>query len=282
MTSHDEKQTKKVNPYKTNLDPGNAYWMARLAREAYRSKSDEDNSPDEDKILKSLKGDDSGFLKVIGFSHKSSQAILVEHKKYYCMAFRGTDEIKDWLDNMNLAVSEELFGEFHTGFWKATQDIWDDIFGKYEALKKVSLRPKPMFFTGHSLGGAMASVAAAIFIEEDIPFTSCYTFGQPRVVRRETSRVMNNECQSRFFRFHNNNDIVARIPQRLMGYSHFGTYLYIDTDMEICLDGVGFWYRFMDSVQGFIDDIGEMGLDAIEDHDINEYLEAVERWCFKD
>ncbi len=44
MTSHDEKQNKKVDPYQTNLDPGNAYWMARLACEAYQSK--EDNSPD--------------------------------------------------------------------------------------------------------------------------------------------------------------------------------------------------------------------------------------------
>ncbi len=230
--------------------------------------------------MESLQGDDPGFLKVIGYSNKSSQAILVEHEDYYCMAFRGTDEIRDWLDNINYAVANQLFGQFHTGFWKATQDIWADIFGDYE--KWMASSSKPMFFTGHSLGGAMASVASAIFINEDFPFTSCYTFGQPRVVGRKTSRFMNSECKGRFFRFHNNNDLVTRIPARLMGYSHFGTYLYIDTDENICPKNIGFWYRFMDSVKGIVDDIGEMGLDGIKDHDVTKYLKAVERWCIKE
>ena len=73
----------------------------------------------------------------------------------------------------------------------------------------------------------MATIAAAKFIHEDMPFTSVYTFGQPRAMTRDTSRIFNMECKSRFFRFHNNNDLVTRVPARVMGYSHVGSYMYI-------------------------------------------------------
>ena len=43
-----------VNPYKTNLDQGNAYWMARISKEVYLKKSDINQMPDEEKILKNL------------------------------------------------------------------------------------------------------------------------------------------------------------------------------------------------------------------------------------
>lgn len=38
-----------------------------------------------------------------------------------------------------------------------------------------------LWLTGHSLGGAMATLAAAWLAERKIPFSGAYTFGQPRV-----------------------------------------------------------------------------------------------------
>jgi predicted lipase len=265
---------KKVSPYKTNLDAGNAYWMARISKEVYLKKSEDDQTPDEDAILQNLKRDDEKFVAVYGFNKNSAQAALVEHEDYLCMAFRGTDELADWLDNINSFTTKELFGEFHRGFWNSVVDVWaiDEKLRELQSIKK-----RPLFITGHSLGGAMATIAAARFIHEDKPFTSVYTFGQPRALSRDTARIFNSEGKSRYFRFHNNNDLVTRIPARFMGYSHIGTYLYISQEKMIH-EEAGFWFRFVDYVDGAFEACKEKGIDGIEDHDICKYLAAIEDW----
>ena len=193
------------------------------------------------------------------------------------MAFRGTDELSDWLDNINVCSTKELSGEFHRGFWNSVEDIREPIFMRYKDLQKQ--RKRPLFITGHSLGGAMATITASKLIYENEPFTSVYTFGQPRALTRETSKIFNMECKSRFFRFHNNNDIVTGVPSRLMGYSHIGTYLYISKEQTIHQE-TGFWFRFVDHFDGALDALREKGIDAIEDHDISKYLKAIQEWKF--
>jgi hypothetical protein len=269
---------KTVSPYKTLLDAGNAYWMARLSKVVYLKKSEDNQAPDEKAILADLKAQDDKFISVFGTDKNSAQAALIEHEDYICLAFRGTDEVADWLDNINAFATRELFGEFHRGFWKSVEDVWQPLMERLEVCQVKKKRP--LFFTGHSLGGAMATIAAARFIHQDRPFTSVYTFGQPRALTRDTARIFNIECKDRYFRFHNNNDIVTRVPARLMGYSHIGSYLYISQEQELYRES-GFWFRFVDYVDGALSAIKEKGIDAVEDHDVGKYLSAVETWDFK-
>ncbi len=278
-----------VSTLKSGLDKGNAYWMARLAKASYFSISESDNSPDEDGILTHLKADDPDFRSVFGVNKNSAQAILVEHKNYLAIAFRGTDETADWLDNLDAFPTKILFGEIHRGFWKSFIDVWYELklqmaniqYERHEAGEK----PAPLFFAGHSLGGAMATVAAAHYIHEDLPFTSVYTFGQPRALERHTARIFNTECASRYFRFHNNNDIVTRVPARLMGYSHVGSYLYISQEKKIYQEP-SYWFRFIDYFDGAFDSVkqhiqNKKPLSIIQDHNIQHYLEAIEKWDFE-
>lgn len=268
---------RKVSPYKTKLDKNTAYWMARLAKDVYLSVSKSNKKPCKDKILSSIKSDDPKFISVLAADQNSAQAALIEHEDYLVMAFRGTDQLADWLDNLNAFSTKVLFGEFHRGFWNSLEDIWQPIYDQSLELQKE--KPRPLFLTGHSLGGAMATVAAAKLIHDDKPFTSVYTFGQPRALERETARIFNMECRSRYFRFHNNNDLVTRVPARLMGYSHVGSYLYISQEKHICPDP-GFWYRFVDYFDGALSAALEKGLDMIEDHDMEDYLNAIESWKY--
>lgn len=269
---------KKVAPYKTTLDAGNAYWMARIAKEVYLPTSETNPKPHEEQILENLRKDDEDFVSVYGVDHNSAQAAVIEHEEYLCIAFRGTDEIDDWLDNLKAFSTDQLFGGFHYGFFSSLEDVWKPIDMKCRFLQQQKKRP--IFFTGHSLGGAMATVAAAKYIYEDKPFNNLYTFGQPRVVTRETARILNSECRSIYFRFHNNNDIVTRVPARLMGYSHAGSYLYISEEKEIHPEA-GFWFKFVDYIDGAIESLKEKGIDGIEDHNMDNYLEAVDNWDFK-
>jgi hypothetical protein len=281
----------KIEPINTRLSSGNAYWMARIAAAVYLKKSNTDHFPDEKKILADLKAEDPKFLNVYGYSKNTAQAALIEHDDYFCFAFRGTDEIEDWLDNGNVFPEKKFFGEFHRGFLRSLEDVWEPLYQQYYQLWQqdvaqnaivngkviINKTPRPVFITGHSLGGAMAMIAAAKLIHADKPFTSAYTFGQPRAMSLDTSRIFNNEAKSRVYRFQNNNDVVTRIPARLMGYSHAGSFLYISDKLKLYNDP-GFWYQFLDALDGALDAIKHQKLDAIEDHGMKYYLAAIKKW----
>ncbi len=132
--------------------------------------------------------------------------------------------------------------------------------------------------TGHSLGGAMASIAAARLLDEDKPFIAVYTFGQPRCMKRKTAQIFNAEVGGRCHRFQNNEDIVTRVPARVTGYRHVGRCLYIDRDGVIQTDP-GFWYKFLDLVSGAVEKIATTAKFAmIAAHDIDAYLAAIRGW----
>ncbi len=269
---------KKIAPYTTGLHAGNAYWMARISKEVYLQQSEGNQMPHETQILDNLKSEDAKFMSVFGVDKNSAQAALIEHEDYLCMGFRGTNELADWLDNINAFSTPALFGEFHRGFWNSVEDVWEPIDRRCRELQQQ--RKRPIFFTGHSLGGAMATIAAARYIQEDKPFTSVYTFGQPRAMTRSTALIFNSECRARFFRFHNNNDLVTRVPARLMGYSHIGSYLYISEEQELCREP-GFWFKFLDYFDGAMSALQEKGIDGVEDHNMDKYLAAVKAWKLK-
>ena len=278
----------KMQPYETGFHQGNACWMAKIAEAAYRTK-DGESAPAAERILEELRADPDGrgFQKVKGYDNKSSQAIFVDHRSFLCVAFRGTDEWRDWLDNLDIGKTDEKLGlgKFHEGFWEATHDIWSKIDADIKGAR--SKKPRPLFITGHSLGGAMATVATAILVSEDRPFTSTYTFGQPRAVARDAGRLLNVECKDRFFRFCNNMDVVTRIPARLGGFTHVGQVIYIDNDL-VMHKNIGRWQQFIDSMEGVVDNLKEQGVsggisslkDMIQDHDMRHYIEAVEHWRF--
>ena len=261
----------KVEPYNTRLCQGNAYWMAVLSRLSYYDK--------DDRILAELHGmpNGLGFEGVKIFSNKSSQAIFVEHKDYLTIAFRGTDEFGDWIDNLKILRKPlDGFTDCHGGFLDATNDIWGDIDDAYKEARKNEKRP--LFITGHSLGGALATIAATKLLHESRPFISVYTFGQPRVLTEESATKFDSFKRAHFYRFQNNNDIVSRVPARAGGYKHVGDCVYINLDGEITFDP-GLWYRFVDTVEGAVDTIKDHGLKSITqlaaDHKIPRYEEAV-------
>jgi len=233
-----------IQPRTTLYTPGNAYWMARVAQAVYEQKPN--GAPDEDKVLHALQAGEHAetFIKVEGFNVRSSQGVVVRHQDCIIAAFRGTDEAADWLDNINAVSIDHPLGEVHRGFEAALMDIWPQMKSVIRKLQPPGDAPRlPIWLTGHSLGGAMAILAAAQLIVEDAPFYGVYTFGQPRVGDRDFARTYNIEAASRTFRFQNNNDIVTRVPARLMGYSHVGKFVYISEDMQLSSD-LGFWYRY--------------------------------------
>ncbi|MBI3229486.1 MAG: hypothetical protein HYZ45_04650 [Burkholderiales bacterium] len=78
-----------------------------------------------------------------------------------------------------------------------------------------------ILFTGHSLGAALASLAASRYHHVD----HLYTFGSPRLGDQDFANSMAHVNHSRFV---NCCDLVTTVPPELFGYRHFGTLHYID------------------------------------------------------
>ncbi|MDJ0898451.1 MAG: alpha/beta hydrolase [Xenococcus sp. MO_188.B8] len=274
-------------PNTSNYKPENAYWMAYFSSLAYKKQSKTDPTPDTNKILAELKSKDQNFLTVEGFNRESSQAIIIQHEDYVVAAFRGTDELVDWIDNIKAFPTQGPLGKVHSGFYNAFLDVWK-LEKMWEKIKQLQNRgqgkiKRPLWITGHSLGGAIATIAAAWLAEQKITLYGVYTYGQPRCGDESFQIAFDSKLGKKFFRFQNNNDIVTRVPSRLMGYEHVGKFIYITQEKELKTD-VSFWYQFVDRVEGVVENIfdQEIKLDQINDHKLIEgYIAGIEAWGTK-
>lgn len=134
------------------------------------------------------------------------------------IVFRGTDfkEMSDWFTNFQRKAASTPHGGAHGGFYGAYQKLRGQI---REIV--TSRKPKHLWVTGHSLGGALALLCASDLAEEGtLPFAGLMTFGQPLMVRTELADYLNNLLAGKYARFVNRDDIVARVDP---GYSACGS-----------------------------------------------------------
>ena len=136
---------------------------------------------------------------------------------YLVLAFRGTEKkVSDWLTDARCVPAVEGQAKVHTGFLEAftvkrdaegrtARQVVEEILGRPEA-RGADGGPLPLFITGHSLGGALALLAAKL-VAPDVN-GACYTFGAPRVGNYEYFR----NVRTPVYRVVNSADLVPRVP----------------------------------------------------------------------
>jgi alpha-beta hydrolase superfamily lysophospholipase len=113
----------------------------------------------------------------------------------------------------------------HSGFWRSWVDARD---GVLTAVKSAS-NSHPGYkvaATGHSLGGAIATLAAAQLRNDGYNVT-LYTFGAPRIASSTLSSYITNQAGGNY-RITHWNDPVPRVPPTLMNYVHISPEYYIN------------------------------------------------------
>jgi len=219
-------------PQARNFDLVNAWWMSELSLLAYVR--------DQGVVQDVLQN--AGFAEVRFFDRDGTQAFSAYNDAFLVVAFRGTerDELEDVITDLSFWPSEsEYGGRVHKGFQAALNRVWPEI---AEYLLQVQGRSDGQlsnWFTGHSLGGALAALAARRFG----PVRSVYTFGAPRVGNLRFRRHYPIPA----FRFVNNNDIVPLLPPSFF-FKHIGRLKYIDSRHRI-QDRAGVLRRFQDSLR---------------------------------
>lgn len=288
-------------PNSKNYEPSNAHLLALVSQLAY-----EDNpelltyraeswgftptffDKDETQVL-ALESDQAviiaprgteikreGPLKKRGLIRRLIRAII----RLYCLwAFRidiDKLDISDVLTDLDIRKRPgPLAGKVHKGFLDAFNLVWDDKILPY--LEEIRKRrgDVPIFVTGHSLGGALATLMAAAALENGIRPAGVYVYGSPRVGDFDFVKALNQLLGDLIWRLTNNNDFVARIPPSfLFRFRHAGHLVYLTSDGRTVIDpDYGFVRR--DRVRGRIEDFGRIGPDGGKDHLLKSYLPAL-------
>ncbi|MDV2503051.1 MAG: lipase family protein [bacterium] len=205
------------------------------------------------------------------FDKNGTQAFVAAGDTRIVVAFRGTEEIADWLADIDAGFTRYAYGRIHRGFSRALLEIWPDLFKTVMDWHMDSMEVRELLVTGHSLGAVLATLA---FI--GLEASRLVTFGSPRVGDSGFARWFNKTYRGFATRFVNNNDIVPRTPPYLAGYRHVGRLAYITAAGRIKGDATA-WFRLKDAAFGFRGDIMLAGVDAIKDHSMTAYASAIQR-----
>jgi triacylglycerol lipase len=157
-----------------------------------------------------------GFQEVRILRGFSTQGFVARHGAIEVVAFRGTEPIKadDWFSDVNYyqrALSADVPGLVHGGFANALGEIAADTVG---AVGELAAREETrVFITGHSLGGALAVLAAALLhFGSGRRIAGVFTYGQPRVGDPAFSEAYDKALGSVTFRYVNDLDVVPHVP----------------------------------------------------------------------
>lgn len=208
----------------TGFSPVNAWWLADAALLAYW-----DEGPG--KAIWSSAGFASEFI-----SDAGAQAYVAWTDTFAIVSFRGTEpnEFRDFLDIISLfPVPWVRDGRVHEGFLKQFNHVWPRIDRRLQGLSG-----RPVFFTGHSLGGALATLALDAFGRGQ-----AYTVGSPLVGNRAFVAGFNRRHGERSFRYVNNSDLVTFIPPPgwLLNYAHVDRRKFIDDEGRVSDAGLS-WF----------------------------------------
>ena len=178
--------------------------------------------------------------------------VLKAHGATYIF-IAGTDEFKDVVTDIRLAPSrfngESSNIKVHVGFEDAYRSI-------ESLLMNYCKNEKNVIIAGHSMGGAIATLAA-YKLARTVQSVTCVTFGSPRVGNRAFIKNFNKIVKSSY-RIVYRNDVVTKFPKLLFWYRHVDT-LYQSKRKR--------WFSFFTSML---------------DHPMNNYIDGIDgdMWTF--
>lgn len=207
--------------------------------------------------MKRLKGGmktnfDYTVAQFISNKDTDTNAIIVDGHDRILVAFQGTKSLKNLMTDLNafytrlnrvlptgLATPEggNTWGDrakVHRGFADAytsvSREVIDSVSFQYKR------EPRPIYFSGHSLGGALATLCALDcfhnldIVGEDI---TVITYGSPRVGNKEFQKAYDDKI-SAHWRVENVPDIIPSLPK--VGYMHVGKKVLITATGDLFID----------------------------------------------
>ena len=230
----------RTNPFRhdaAEYEPVNAWWLAEASMLAYAEPAF---------ITATLA---STGLTAEGFNINfyvggGTQCYVLEAPDFAVAVFRGTQVDDFWASAVDIATDAQFIlvrdgagGRVHKGFLQALGKVWA---GLSEHLRRLTeAGGRTLWFTGHSLGGALAALSAERAAREyGANVGGLYIFGAPRIGDASfKARLDSGGLGQKTFRVVYDADIIARVPPKVF-YQHVGRLRLIDADGRLRhLDG---------------------------------------------
>lgn len=196
--------------------PETASWLADAAALAYQPFDD---------IERAFRSQSDG-PSLTFFDREGTQAYLAEYDSCTVIAFRGTQrDYRDILTDLDFrkAAANALGGKVHRGFYTALGAIQPD-------LERAVRFNRPIYITGHSLGGALALLAASVLNRPIYLMRTnlvLYTFGCPRVGNEQFTTFLHLFENVRHYRVTNVADVVPWVPFMSLQFRHGGEHRHL-------------------------------------------------------
>ncbi|MEU3413286.1 lipase family protein [Streptomyces sp. NPDC006658] len=252
-----------------------AYWLARAAELAYRNEAAIEEQAAQ-WGFEEVRHHHTRFTPP--FPLQDTQAYTLASDRMIVTAFRGTEpaQIKDWLSD---ATTPPLpgpggTGYVHHGFAQALDSVYPAV---HDTLAELRTDGQAVYFTGHSLGAALAMPAGArLYLQEPyLAADGVYTYGQPRTCDRLLAEAFHEGFGGRMYRFVNNNDIVPQLPPEPV-YTHVRALRYFDSTGRLH-ESMPLLSALGDRARGLTSDPFAPASDGVRDHLVRRYLAALEQ-----
>jgi hypothetical protein len=199
-----------------------------------------------------------GFQNCDFVEHNAAQGFVASCSDLVLVCFRGTESTADWLSNLKVIPKavNELGSSVHAGFWEQFEALRPQL----ERLISPH-RQLPLLVTGHSLGGAIAALAATSWAASS-NLRALYTYGQPAVARDRALDQLAEALGGHYHRLVNDSDIVPRVPP---GYRHAGNLLHFNSKGSLVRNAAAQEVAFNSAVGGSGVMLSEDELGALQD-----------------
>ncbi|KAI4290696.1 MAG: hypothetical protein L6R35_000003 [Caloplaca aegaea] len=170
----------------------------------------------------SLKTDVTGYVAI-----DNTRALTV-------LAFRGSQSVRNFVTDANFPATQTDICPSctaHAGFW----DSWVEARPGVMAALKTAAASHPnnrVAVVGHSLGGAIADLAAAEIRKSGVT-ADLYTYGAPRIAGATLSNFISNQNMGGNFRVTHKDDPVPRLPPIVLGFVHISPEYYISSPNDV-------------------------------------------------
>jgi triacylglycerol lipase len=274
-----------------NFNPNTALWNPYNARALAYTSALAYEQPAAIPAVAATWGFQPDRVTVIDPTTSVLQAIVLGRDDLVVLAFRGTrsTQMADWMADFEIFQSPftKYFtapnvGGVHDGFAQLLAKSWKVIEGE---VLRCQDDTQTLWITGHSLGGALAAMAtAAVTFAARQPVNGLYTFGQPRIGDLGFCTQCDSQFGDAMFRFVNNEDIVTRVPPRIVPrvplpdfYGHFGLLRFFDGDGALHSDD-HWWNSFLIDVDVGFEKMGPLLAAPVEDHLLKNYIANIEKY----
>ena len=157
--------------------------------------------------------------------------ITINHEqKHFSIVFRGSESIKDWYYDLQIYkhnYKDKIW--IHSGFYNQlhTDNIHLCLIAKVKSILKEHPNYK-IYVTGHSLGGALATLFGYILAHEFEDLITVVSFASPRIGNYHWKKSFEDKPNLVHFRVSNNRDLITATPS--INYYHVGTDIRLYSD----------------------------------------------------